>query len=70
MRSVIVEYDVEHPEREVVIIHYEADDLKGGLIIDITAEQIDDSNILAHVEYGNILNKTILEDMEQLTSLC
>ena len=58
LRSVIAEYGVEHPEMEVVITNYEADDLKDGLIIDITADQFDDFNIPVYVGYIDSFHQT------------
>ena len=40
---------MEHPEEEVDITKYEAEDLIDGLIIDITADQFDDYNIPVYV---------------------
>ena len=49
IQTIIAGYGVEHPEEEVDITKYEAEDLIDGLIIDITADQFDDYNIPVYV---------------------
>ena len=49
LRVVIAGYGVEEPEKEIDVTHYEEDDLKDGLIIDITADQFPDYDIPVYV---------------------
>lgn len=49
MWSTLKKYGVENPEKTIVTTHYEDDDLKNGLIIDITADQFPDYDIPVYV---------------------
>ena len=58
LRGVLAQYGVEHPEREVEIINYEAEDVQHGLIIDITADQFDDYDSSAYVGEMDAFHRT------------
>ena len=58
LRGVLAQYGVEHPEREVEIINYEAEDVQHGWIIDITADQFDDYDSSAYVGEMDAFHRT------------
>lgn len=58
LRSVVARYGVKHPEEEVELRNYEAEDLKDGLMVDITADQFDDYDIPVYVGGMDAFHRT------------
>lgn len=51
-------YEMQVPEEKICIARYEEDDLAGGLIIDITADQFDDYDIPVYVGYPDAFHQS------------
>ena len=60
LRDIVAQYGVENPEKEIDQTRYEAEDLKGGLIIDITGDQFDDYDIPIYVGYLDRFHQTLI----------
>ena len=58
LRDIVAQYGVENPEKEIDQTRYEAEDLKGGLIINITGDQFDDYDIPIYVGYLDRFHQT------------
>lgn len=58
LRVVIAGYGVEHPEEEVELRNYEAEDLQDGLMVDITEDQFDDYDIPVYVGGMDAFHRT------------
>lgn len=58
LREVVVKYGVEHPEQETDVTSYEFDNLRNGLIADITGDQFEDYNSSVYVGYLDLFHQS------------
>ena len=58
IREVVAKYGVEHPEQVIDVTRYGFDNLRNGLIVDITGDQFEDYNSSVYVGYLDLFHQS------------